>query len=326
MKYIFTLIFLLLFISCDDDSEFVPPDYWNEGLNEGINYGIAQNYPEDEGINNNKYVIAAENFESGEVLIKTEEDRYKNNVIVSTENPYTGKYSAKHSWTEGYNGPTTRYLFSKENHNEKHNAYFVRMCFVYDESFHPGESFAGVGVKGFGIYYEGENTNVNTPCDGTNWYNASVQFVGWGPSQKEESNNGYLWVAHLYSYNPAPEKAVAEVGELNISEPQTGDKPYRFSVYQTPFDYIQYGEWNCYEVGLYLNTPKKYDGEARFWVNGVLASRVTNMRFRDLEDMYPQNVNLNLHRVTENFPQTMFRYVDNIVIAKRYIGPVKLKE
>jgi hypothetical protein len=74
---------------------------------------------------------------------------------------------------------------------------------------------------------------------------------------------------------------------------------------------------------LYLNTPGENDGEARFWIDGVLQSRATNMRFRDLEDLTPEYVQLNLHRTTDNFPQTMVRYVDNIVIATRYIGPVK---
>ncbi|WP_282038152.1 hypothetical protein [Saccharicrinis aurantiacus] len=46
------------------------------------------------------------------------------------------------------------------------------------------------------------------------------------------------------------------------------------------------------------------------------------MRFRNIEDLKPQYVQLNLHRTTANFPQAMKRYADNIVIATRYIGPI----
>lgn len=76
---------------------------------------------------------------------------------------------------------------------------------------------------------------------------------------------------------------------------------------------------------MYLNTPGQSAGEARLWVDAVLESRTTNMRFRDLEGQKPNAMHLNLHRTTENFPQTMLRWVDNIVLARRYIGPVKVQ-
>jgi len=127
-------------------------------------------------------------------------------------------------------------------------------------------------------------------------------------------------VGHLYSYNPDPSGAVAEVGTLdNVSD-------YRFSAYASPFTYIRFNTWRCYEVGLYLNTPGLNDGEARFWIDGVLQSRITHMRFREVGAPRPINVNINLHRTTENFPHTMVRWMDNIVISRRYIGPVRLPE
>jgi hypothetical protein len=183
----------------------------------------------------------------------------------------------------------------------------------------------GVGVKGFGIYCEKVGASATTPCDGTNWYDVAVQFVGWGPSSKPEANDGFLWVGHMYSYNPYPEQALAALGTILVTDPATGDRPYRFSSYADPFLYIGFGDWHCYETGLYLNTPGENDGEARFWIDGVLQSRTTNMRFRDIEDLYPTHMHLNLHRTTEDFPQTMLRWADNIVLASRYIGPVRVE-
>jgi len=197
------------------------------------------------------------------------------------------------------------------------------MCFKYDGSFHPGDLDRGVGVKGFGIYCEQGESGADVPCDGTNWYNAAVQYVGWGPSSKPEANDGFLWVGHLYSYNAYPERAVSALGELHVTDPATGSDPYRFSSYADPFFYIGFGDWHCYEAGLYLNDPGEHDGEAWFWIDGVLESRVTNMRFRDVEDLYPTSIHLNLHRTTDDFPHTMVRWADDIVIARRYIGPVR---
>jgi len=311
---------LLIFGACSkDDNSYVKPPGYDDGLADGVNLGLAAKYPGDKGIEKDPDVLAIENFEAGEVTINTEYDRYKKNVDVVNSDKYTGVFCGRHEWPEGLNGPTCRYPIPGKAHQGQNPAYFVRMYLKYDKSFHPGNGMEPVGVKGFGIYNE---SKTGEPCDGTNWYCVSCQFVGWGPSAKPEANDKYLWFGHLYSYNPAPGDAYAQMGSIKISNPSIGDKPYRFSIYSDPFKYIKFDKWYCYELGLYLNTPGENNGEARFWIDGVLQSRATNMRFRDLENLKPEYVQLNLHRTTENFPQTMIRYADNIVIATRYIGPV----
>lgn len=312
---------------CQSEGGDAPvPEHFAQGLAPGVNTGLAAGYPNDVAIATNAHVLAAEDFESGQINIPTHDDCYRSNVAVRATGAFTGTYCGEHSWAQDYNGPSCKYWLPAAAHADARPAYFVRMYFKYDQSFHPGgDASAGVGVKGFGIYNEETSSNVNTPCDGTNWYGVSCQFVGWGPSQKPQANNKYLWVGHLYSYNAYPEEAVSTLGELLVSDPQTGDKPYRFSSYAAPFLYLQYGQWYCFEVGLYLNTPGKYDGEARFWIDGVLQSRVTHMRLRNVETHFPNYVALNLHRTTADFSQTMVRYVDNIVIANRYIGPVRVE-
>ena len=304
--------------------ENIPPD-WQEGLAPGKNWGLAAAYPNDVGISANPYVLGAEDFESGTVRITTEQDRYVLKTIVVDTDTYTGAYAGEHRWPHHYNGPTTRFQIPATAHQGLRPSYFIRMCMNFDNSFHPGldNLAAPVGIKGFGIFSEPDGNDLNSPCNGTNWYNAQIQFVGWGPSIKPQANNGFLWVGHLYSYNPYPGNAVAEVGTVHVSEPSQGGKPYRFSAYAAPFDYLRFNSWRCYEVGLYLNTPGKYNGEARFWIDGVLQSRVTHMRYRDVEELLPTDMHLNVYRVTTNFPQTMIRRTDNIVLATRYIGPVK---
>ena len=110
-------------------------------------------------------------------------------ATVTADQHYTGQYAGVHTWPEGLNGPTTRFVLGDEAHQDDRPAYFMRMCFNYDDSFHPGDLSRGVGVKGFGIYYEDGSGNANT-CEGMSWFNTSCQFVGWGPSQKDEANDG----------------------------------------------------------------------------------------------------------------------------------------
>ena len=297
---------------------------WAEGLNDGVNLGIAQDYPGDQGIAANEWVYAAEDFESGAVALETEEDRLTNLVEVVSDEAYQGSYSARRSWSEGENGSVARFALPPDPSDNPAGAYFVRVCYRFDASFHPNDcgdgSCSGVGVKGMGI--SAGDGSVYTPCDGTNWYNAQIQYVGWGPSAKPVANDGYLWVGHLYSYNPDPENAVATVGaELKVTDPAEGDVPYRFSAYADPFEYLAFDTWRCYEVGLYLNTAGQNDGEARFWIDGVLQSRTTNIRYRDVAELIPNHMNLTPYRTTENFPHTMVRHMDNVVMSRRYIGP-----
>lgn len=305
------------------DLATLPPS-WADGLAPGVNQGISQHYLEDSGLVHHPAVLAVETFESGAVTIPTQEDRYAKHVEVTAEQAYMGQYSAKHSWVQDYNGPTTRFTLPDSMHAGDHPTYFVRMCLRYDSSFHPKDLSRAVGVKGFGIYFENGSGNANT-CDGMSWYNVSCQFVGWGPSVKPMANDSFLWVGHQYSYTRYPRTAVADVGEIQVTEPADGTESCRFSSYATPFTYLKFNEWYCYELGLYLNTPGVADGEARFWIDGVLQSRVRGMWFREKEQDVPTSVQLNLHRTTQRFEHPMFRWADNIVIANRYIGPPQRK-
>lgn len=309
----------VLFGCSNHETDTEQPDFYQIGLEKGVNYGLAADYPGDNGIETSPYVLAVENFESGRVAIPTQQNRYRDNVGVVERPVFSGKYAGEHAWPQGLQGPTCRYNIPASAHTGSQPTYFVRMYFRFDNSFHPGTGMEPVGVKGFGIYNE---TSSSGPSNGTNWYSVSCQFTGWGPSVKKEANNGYLWFGHMYSYCPDAARAEAAVGTIKLTD--FGSVPsYRFSIYSEPYYYIKFDEWYCYEIGLYLNTPGKSDGEARFWINGVLQSRAVNMRFRDIESLTPETVHLNLHRTTEQFPHTMKRYVDNIVIATRYIGPMK---
>ncbi len=333
-KVVYGIVLLVssLFLSCSkEEGQPTGGLGFNDGLALGVNYGIAAAYPSDVGLENHPEVLAFEDFEAGEVTIPTEDDRYKKFVKVVGTAPRHGKYCGEHSWSDGYEGPTCRYPIPERAHEGERPAYFVRMYIKHTESFHPyykasapaSGDYRSVGVKGFGIANESVAPASEIP-DGTNWYNAQVQFVGWGPSVKPQSNNKFLWVGHLYSYNAYANEARAMVGEkLKVSESSNGEPAYRFSAYAEPFTYLSFDRWYCFEIGLYLNTPGQHDGEARFWIDGVLQSRTVNMRFRDVEELLPMYVHLNMHRTTPYFAHTMKRYVDNIVIAREYIGPMK---
>ena len=81
--------------------------------------------------------------------------------------------------------------------------------------------------------------------------------------------------------------------------------------------------WYCIEQQVKLNTPGKEDGVLKVWVNGQLALSREDIRLRDREDIRIEEVWMNFfHGGTDDAPATMHAYVDNLVIARKYIGPV----
>lgn len=55
---------------------------WQEGLDPGVNWGIAADYADDRDIANHPAVYAAEDFEAGETLIPTGENRLANQLEI----------------------------------------------------------------------------------------------------------------------------------------------------------------------------------------------------------------------------------------------------
>lgn len=86
---------------------------------------------------------------------------------------------------------------------------------------------------------------------------------------------------------------------------------------------VEPDRWYCIEQHLKLNTPGKRDGVLQVWVNGQLALSRTDMRLRDREGIRIEEVWMNFfHGGTDPAPVDMHAYVDNLVIARQYIGPM----
>ena len=73
-----------------------------------------------------------------------------------------------------------------------------------------------------------------------------------------------------------------------------------------------------------MNTPTLNDGVLRAWVDGRLAFEKTDLRFRDIEALKVEEVWMNVyHGGTAPSPHDQHLYVDNLVIASSYIGPMR---
>jgi len=81
--------------------------------------------------------------------------------------------------------------------------------------------------------------------------------------------------------------------------------------------------WYAIEQYVRMNTPKAKDGIVRVWVNGKLAFERTDIRFRDVPSLKVEYVWMNVyHGGRTPAPQDLHLFIDNVVIARRYIGPM----
>ena len=88
--------------------------------------------------------------------------------------------------------------------------------------------------------------------------------------------------------------------------------------------FLEKNRWYCIEQYVKLNTPKEKDGVLRAWVDGRLAFEKTDIRFRDVDRLKVEQVWLNVyHGGTTPSPRDQHLFLDNVVIARRYIGPMK---
>ncbi len=97
---------------------------------------------------------------------------------------------------------------------------------------------------------------------------------------------------------------------------------------------IQVGTWHCVERRMKLNAvdpsrddPAVADGVETLWIDGIPTIRKTDVRFRRTKDLRITFFSLETYyhglpeRYTREHPITV--YVDHVVIARAYIGPLR---
>jgi hypothetical protein len=81
--------------------------------------------------------------------------------------------------------------------------------------------------------------------------------------------------------------------------------------------------WICVEFMLKHNTPGQADGEQAFWIDGTLQGHWTGFNWRKTLDLNANALTLESY-ITDRWTRNPTNVVcfDNVVIARRYIGPV----
>jgi hypothetical protein len=90
--------------------------------------------------------------------------------------------------------------------------------------------------------------------------------------------------------------------------------------------YLKRNRWYCIEQYVKMNTPGVKDGVMRAWVDGMLAFEKTDIRYRTIDSLKIEKIWMNVyHGGTKPPGRDLHLYIDNVVIAKRYIGPMAVR-
>lgn len=292
-----------------------------------VNWGIAEAFEDDEGLEDHEAVFFKADFDKGAVP-KMKQDSWgglpwAKTTKVSEMEPVSGEYCGANTWgARNCGGSASRWnLGTLKSHVSKETrpAFFMRIYNKFDSAWYGNGTV--FGMKGFGFVVQAVKHNAKLKCNGKNWFTSEMQFVGWGPSKKTTIYKDICIHGHFYAYMPYPPQIKTTLEEsLRPSE-------YRFSAYANQRTWIHLDEWYCYEVAFYMNTPGEADGEGRYWVNGELKTHIKNMRYADTMKAFKVYAQIQNYRTQhDNTTNTVTRYVDNVVVANRYIGPIKFSK
>jgi hypothetical protein len=148
--------------------------------------------------------------------------------------------------------------------------------------------------------------------------------AGWGGRQSDGTNG---WSARgLFKEMPPagnPLEHTVPVGSYVYH----ADMPTQYGdnhLWQNDYlGYLEKNRWYCIEQYLLLNTPGVQNGIMRVWIDGRLAWEKYDWRWRTISSLKIEEIWMNVyHGGSATVDRDVHLYVDNVVIAQEYIGPV----
>ncbi|UCD52877.1 MAG: hypothetical protein JSW27_09605 [Phycisphaerales bacterium] len=260
--------------------------------------GLAGRYAGDTGIGENPQVICATDFELADwhadwsggtratVSVVTEDARRK-------FEPWRGKALRIKVPQGQHYGASLQYDFQKHLGAEPEAVYFryyLRLADDWDPQ--RGGKLPGIG----GTY--GRGGWGGRPSDGRNGWSARGQFNG---RRAGKTPIGF------YCYHADMK---GKYGASWIWE-------------KDGLGHLENNRWYCIEQYAKLNTPGANDGILRGWVDGKLAFEKTDVRMRDIPELKIECIWINIyHGGLWSAPSDDHLFIDNVVIARQYIGPM----
>ena len=91
-----------------------------------------------------------------------------------------------------------------------------------------------------------------------------------------------------------------------------------------PSGLLENNRWYAVEQHVKLNVPGVSNGVVRAWIDGFQVMEKTGIRFRNIPDLKIENIWMDVyHGGMAVAPENMTLYIDNVVVSRSYIGPMK---
>ncbi|MCF7981267.1 MAG: DNRLRE domain-containing protein [Pseudomonadales bacterium] len=268
-----------------------------------IKMGLAKNYPLDKGISTDPAVYFATGFE-GWFWDKYWHDGGKMGSVVDDKpqgkyKPFLGR-SLSATIEKGSNtGLNQRFKFVENGFSEPDSAYFryyLRLADNWNQKITSGKlpGFAGT-------------------------YNRA----GWG-GRRPDGGNGWSARGIFLKTITAGNTLRTPVGNYVYHLDQNGNYGSHFIWSRGGGALLKNNQWYCIEQYVKLNEPGKSDGILMAWLDGRLVFERQGLKFRNSKDLKIEEVWLNVyHGGMDPSPYDQTLYIDNIVVAQTYIGPLQ---
>ena len=272
------------------------------GIEEGPRMGVAAGFPNDEGIANHQNVLFFEGFDKGDWRKRWRNDGTAPQTVdpVAKGIPALSGKAIDATIPEGRKTGLNLYrLFNSVSQSQLQSMY-LRYYLFLTESF--AEMAEGGKLPGIAGTYD---------------------VAGWG-GRRSTGTNGWSARGLFGQVIPA-------------GTPLAGRIPFGTYLYHADMKgvygdnefwnnnrlgQLETGRWYSIEQQITLNDEGRANGILRGWVDGRLAYENTSVRFRTTPDVGIDRVWLNVyHGGTISAPADLGVYLDNVVIAREYIGP-----
>lgn len=310
-----------------------PPAREASAASPAVKEGLATRYPLDKGIHDDPAVIFADDFEEWEKdgaqpprgtwnlrANETSRTRTVRGSVMQGEAAAGSRVLEIACWTTGSGsqvGGISRHLgnynHAREGLGEGYDELFIRYYIRFDEGYRSvrnhGANLGGRDVTRPGSAWVGMAGIRDVSSRG--YFYSGVQPYGESGSRRMEMG--------FYSYHLDKRGPWGENYEVRRKIP------------------VEVGKWYCVERHMKLNSvdpeeedPARADGIEELWIGGELAIRKEGVRFRRVPELHISLFSLETyyHGLPGKYgPSRPIRvFFDNLVIARKYIGPLARKE
>lgn len=267
--------------------------------------GLARAYPGDRGIEKDPDVLFADGFDNGRISPRWKPGMEAPWRVVERDElhgfvPLAGQALRVTIPRGGDVGLDLRYPL-REHHGAEPEELYFRYCLRLAASW--ANASDGGKLPGLAGTY-GKAGWGGRPWDGSNGWSMRGHFGLPAPTGHPAAGQTMLGSYVYHAGSGAYGEAIAWAGSglAGLLGPD---------------------RWVCLEQHLRLNTPGQHDGQLQVWVDGRLALEMDQLRVRDQPYIRIEQLWMNVfHGGTRKAPRDMNLYIDGVVLARRYIGPL----